>query len=210
MKSILLANPKGGCGKTTLAVNLASYYARRGKTVALVDLDEQGSSMTWLARRPERHPAIAGWHAIHGGRPPYNNVDVVVLDGPARIKSAKLEKAVAGAHVILIPVLPSLFDWEAVNRFLEIVSEMPAIRRGSKRLGIVANRLRSNTVSSHDLKLALRKIEPRVVGNLSESQLYVRAGSRGLGIFDVAKSQSEHLRNQWRPLIRFVNKAGGA
>jgi chromosome partitioning protein len=209
MKSILLANPKGGCGKTTLAVNLASYYARRGKTVALVDLDEQGSSMTWLARRPERHPEIAGWHATHGGRPPFNKVDVVVFDGPARIKSAKLEKAVAGAHLILIPVLPSLFDWDAVNRFLEIVGEMPAIRRGRKRLGIVANRLRSNTISSHDLKRALRKIEPPVVGNLSESQIYVRAGTRGLGIFDVAKSQSQHLRNEWRSLIRFVNKADG-
>ena len=99
MKSILLANPKGGCGKTTLAVNLASYYARRGLKVALIDLDEQGSSMTWLGQRTERHPEIMGWHAVRGGKLPFNDTDVVVMDGPARIKSAKLERALDNAHV---------------------------------------------------------------------------------------------------------------
>jgi len=207
MKSILIANPKGGCGKTTLAVNLASYYARRGMKVALVDLDEQGSSMTWLGRRPERHPEIIGWHAVHGGKPHFNKPDVVVMDGPARIKLAKLEKALANTHVILVPALPSLFDMDAVNHFLEMLHDIPSVRRGKKRVGIVANRLRANTVSSQDLKKALRKIDPPVVGNLSDSQIYVRAGARGLGIFDVAKSQSQHLRDEWRSLVRFVNKA---
>lgn len=208
MKSILVANPKGGCGKTTLAVNLASYYARRGKTVALVDLDEQGSSMTWLSRRPERHPEIVGWHAIHGGKSPLNQTDVVVMDGPARIKSAKLEKALANSHVVLIPALPSLFDLDAVSHFLESLHQFPKLLKGKRRFGIVANRLRSNTISSQDLKKALRKVELPVVGNLSDSQIYVRAGARGLGIFDVAKSQSQHLRDEWRSLVRFVNKSG--
>jgi chromosome partitioning protein len=208
MKSILLANPKGGCGKTTLAVNLACYYARRGLTVALVDLDEQGSCMTWLEQRPEKHPEIMGWHAVRGGKPPFNDTDVVVMDGPARIKSAKLERALDNAHVVLVPALPSIFDLQAVSGFLEILQDYPSVQRGKKRVGIVANRLRSNTISTQDLKKALRKIEPPVVGNLSDSQIYVRAGARGLGIFDVAKSQSQHLRDEWRSLIRFVNKAG--
>ncbi len=206
MKSILLANPKGGCGKTTLAVNLASYYARRGKNVALVDLDEQGSSMTWLSFRHERQPEIMGWHAVHGGKLPFNKIDVTVMDGPARIRSAKLEKAVANAHVILVPTLPSLFDLDAVSRFLELLHKFSNIRRGKKRLGVVANRLRAHTISSQDLKKSLRKIGTPVVGNLSDSQIYVRAGAKGLGIFDVAKSQSQHLRDEWRSLIRFVNK----
>jgi chromosome partitioning protein len=206
MKSILFANPKGGCGKTTIAVNLASYYARRGLNVGLVDLDEQGSSMTWLERRPEHHPQVQGWHATNGGRASFAKPDVIVMDGPARIKSRKLEKAVDNAHVILVPVLPSLFDLDAVNGFLESLQELPAIRKGKKRLGLVANRLRLNTVSSHDLKKALRKIDTKVVGNLSDSQMYVRAGARGLGIFDVAKGQSQRLRDEWRSLIRFVNK----
>jgi len=206
MKSILLANPKGGCGKTTLAVNLASYYARQGKKVALIDLDEQGSSMTWLNLRPERHPKIVGWHAVHGGKAPFDGADVIVMDGPARIKSDKLKKAVANAHVVLIPALPSVFDLNAVNNFLESLHEFSNIHKGRKRLGLVANRLRANTISSQDLKKALRKIDPPVVGNLSDSQIYVRAGARGLGIFDVAKSQSQHLRDEWRSLIRFVNK----
>ncbi len=206
MKSILIANPKGGCGKTTLAVNLASYYARRGKTVGLVDLDEQGSAMTWLGLRPEKHPGIAGWQAARGGKSSFNGSDVIIMDGPARITSGKLEKALSNAHVILVPVLPSLFDMDAVERFLEVVGDLPAVKRGKKRIGLVANRVRSNTISSQDLKKTLKKMSPKVVGNLSDSQIYVRSGARGLGIFDVAKSQSQHLRDEWRSLIRFVNK----
>jgi len=206
MKSILIANPKGGCGKTTLAVNLAGYYARRGKRVALVDLDEQASAMTWLALRPERHPQIQGWHAVHGGRSPLDRPDVVIMDGPARIKSSKLDKAVAHAHVILVPALPSLFDLEAVRAFVDSLQAYPAVRRGTKRLGIVANRLRAHTVSSHDLQEALRRLPLPVVGRISDSQIYVRAGARGLSIFDVAKSQSQHLRDEWRPLLRFANR----
>lgn len=206
MKSILIANPKGGCGKTTLAVNLASYYARRGKSVGLVDLDEQGSAMAWLGLRPEKHPEIAGWNAARGARSSFNGSDVIIMDGPARITSAKLEKALSNAHVILVPVLPSLFDLNAVARFLEGVGALPAVKRGKKRIGLVANRVRSNTISSQDLKKTLKKMSPKVVGSLSDSQIYVRAGARGLGIFDVAKSQSQHLRDEWRSLIRFVNK----
>jgi len=206
MKSILIANPKGGCGKTTLAVNLASYYARRGKKVGLVDLDEQGSAMAWLGLRPDQHPGIEGWHAARGGRSSFNGSDVIIMDGPARITSAKLEKALGNAHVILVPVLPSLFDMDAVARFLEVVGALPAVKRGKKRVGLVANRVRSNTISSQKLKVALKKMPPKVVGNLSDSQIYVRAGARGLGIFDVAKNQSQHLRDEWRSLIRFVNK----
>jgi chromosome partitioning protein len=206
MKSILIANPKGGCGKTTLAVNLAAYYARRGKKVGLVDLDEQASSMAWLTLRPERHPAIQGWHAVNGGRSPLDTPDVIVMDGPARIKSARLAKAVSKAHVILVPVLPSLFDLDAIGKFLEEVEKVPSIRQGKKRLGIVANRVRSNTISSQTLRQALKKMPPPLVGNLSDSQIYVRAGALGLGIYDVAKSQSQHLRDEWRSLIRFVNK----
>jgi len=206
MKSILIANPKGGCGKTTLTVNLASYYARRGKSVGLVDLDEQGSAMTWLGLRPEKHPAIRGWHAARGGRSSLNGSEVVIMDGPARITSGKLEKAVANAHVILVPVLPSLFDMDAVARFLDGVCALPAVKKGKKRIGLVGNRVRSNTISSRDLKKALKKMPPKVVGNLSDSQIYVRAGALGLGIFDVAQSQSQHLRDEWRSLVRFVNK----
>ncbi|MDX1762905.1 MAG: ParA family protein [bacterium] len=206
MKSILLANPKGGCGKTTLAVNLASYYARRGLRVGLVDLDDQGSAMTWLAQRSPHHPEIEGWHATNGGRAAFGTPDVVVMDGPARIKSRKLEQAVEKAHVILVPVLPSLFDAEAVTPFLQSLGQIAAVRKGSKRLGLVANRTRSNTVSSQDLQKVLRKAEAKVVGTLSDSQIYVRAGTLGLGVFDVAKSQSQHLRDEWRSLVRFVNK----
>ena len=207
MKSILIANPKGGCGKTTLAVNLAGYYARRGRRAALVDLDEQASAMTWLGLRPERHPRIQGWHAVQGGRSPLDHPEVVIMDGPARIKSAKLDKAVANAHVILVPVLPSLFDIQAVRPFLEALQAYPAVRRGTKRIGLVANRLRANTISSHDLKEALRRLPLPVVGRISDSQIYVRAGARGLSIFDVAKSQTQHLRNEWRPLLGFANRA---
>ena len=206
MKSILLANPKGGCGKTTLAVNLAAYYARRGLRVGLVDLDDQGSAMTWLAQRSEHHPEIQGWHGTNGGKATFGTPDVVIMDGPARIQSKKLEEAVEKAHVILVPVLPSLFDMEAVTPFLESIQKIPAVRKGSKRVGLVGNRTRSNTISSQNLQKVLRKAGVKVAGTLSDSQIYVRAGTLGLGIFDVAKSQSQHLRDEWRSLIRFVNK----
>ena len=204
MPVIVVANPKGGVGKTTLSTNLAGYLASRGQAVMLGDVDRQQSSRTWLGLRPSGLPRIAAWEASDGNivRPPRGTTHVV-LDTPAGLHGKRLDEVMKLADKVLIPLQPSIFDIHATHEF---VDQLLAHRRGSKvQAAVVGMRTREGTISTDQLRSFLANIEVPLLGFLRDTQNYVHLAAHGLTLWDVASTRFQGDREQWEPIITWVN-----
>lgn len=205
MRHIMVVNAKGGSGKTTLATNLASYFATQNKRVTMVDYDPQGSSLAWLdARSPAKPPirSIAGYK--RNPERPRRDTDIVIIDAPAAVHGAELTKLVRKAETILIPVLPSPIDMRAAKNFIaEIKSSAPVAQKKAK-LALVANRAREITNIFWELEEFLSHQKIPYLTMLRDSQNYVRAAERGLGIFEMGPAATAVDREQWQPIIKWV------
>jgi chromosome partitioning protein len=205
MHTILVANPKGGSGKTTLATNIAGWLAGKRRDVVLRDLDPQRSAMEWLQRRPALFPAIAGLehdgkHAKDSGH------DWRVVDSPAGLHGDELREAVRRADVMLVPLTPSAFDMAAAAHFLTTIQEAKAIRKGELALGIVAMRVDPRTVSAAELDQFLTAFEFPVIAHLRDTQVYVHCARDGASVFDLPRSRGEQDWDQWKPLTRWITR----
>lgn len=203
MPVIVVANPKGGVGKSTLSTNLAGYLASRGHAVMLGDVDRQQSALTWLSLRPPQLPAIGGWD-IHGEvvRPPKGTTHVV-LDTPAGLHGKRLDEVMKLADKVIIPIQPSIFDIHATHAF---VSELLAHRRSDKvKFGIVCMRVREGTLSADHLRAFVEKLKVPLIGQLRDTQNYVHLAARGLTLWDVAPSRFERDLAQWQPIVAWVD-----
>lgn len=204
MRTIMTLNAKGGCGKSTLATNLASYYATEGKQVALVDCDPQASSLEWLAARPADRPEIIGVSASGGGARVPRNVEVAIFDAPARVHSSELTGMVRRAETLIIPVLPSPMDIRAAAHFIKELLTVGKVSRKETRLAVVANRVREHTLIYHTLEAFLESLKIPFVATLRDTQNYIRAAERGLGIFELAPSLVWQDLEQWEPLLDWL------
>ena len=205
MRHIMVLNAKGGCGKSTLATNIASYFATRDAAVALADYDPQRSGLDWLARRPESRPTIAGVAAFEDGlRKAPRNADVMVIDAPARSHGAELTDLVKHAETIVVPVLPSTIDMQATTAFLGELKDVGKIAKKQAKLAVVANRVRENTLIYDDLDEYLTKVRVPYVAALREAQNYVRAYTRGLGIFELPEYLAWPDWDEWEPLTAWL------
>jgi chromosome partitioning protein len=205
MRHIVVMNAKGGCGKSTLATNIASYFANEGASVTLADYDPQRSSLDWLERRPSTKPVIAGVAGFDGGlRHSPRNADVVVIDAPARTHSSELTDLVRHAETIIVPVLPSTIDMQATTAFLEELRHIGKIERKQARFGLVANRVRDNTLIFDELDEYLTKAKAPYIAALREAQNYVRAYTRGLGIFELPEYLAWPDWEEWEPLTAWL------
>ena len=205
MRHIMVLNAKGGCGKSTLATNIACYFANEGATVALADYDPQRSSLDWLERRPEDRPeiiAIKGFESGLRGVP--RSADMVVIDAPARSHGKELTDLVRHAETIVVPVLPSTIDMQATTTFLEELRNVGKIQRKQAKFGLVANRVRDNTLIFDDLDDYLTKAKAPYVAALREAQNYVRAYTRGLGIFELPEYLAWPDWDEWEPLTAWL------
>lgn len=203
MPVIVVANPKGGVGKSTLSTNLAGYLASRGHAVMLGDVDRQQSALTWLALRPPQLPAIGSWDA-HGEvvRPPKGTTHVV-LDTPAGLHGKRLDEVMKLADKVIIPIQPSIFDIHATHAF---VGELLAHRRSDKvKFGIVCMRVREGTLSAEHLRAFVEKLKVPLIGQLRDTQNYVHLAARGLTLWDVAPSRFERDLAQWQPIVEWVD-----
>ncbi|MDR1709155.1 MAG: ParA family protein [Candidatus Accumulibacter sp.] len=202
MKSFLIANPKGGSGKTTLATNLAGYFAQTGRRAMLGDIDRQGSSRAWLSIRPAILPAIAGWSAEKGEplRPP-NEATHVVLDSPAGLRGKALEKALKQVSRVIVPVQPSLFDILATRDFLDALLAEKAVRKERAFVAVVGMRVDARTRAAGELERFLADCGAPVLGHIRDSQLYVQLAAHGMSLFDLTPSRAGRDLEEWRPIL---------
>ncbi|MEO6697274.1 MAG: ParA family protein [Gammaproteobacteria bacterium] len=205
MRAIMLLNAKGGCGKSTLATNLASYYADQGLAVTLADFDPQGSSMAWLAARPTEYPSIQGVAAWQEPLRVPKETERLVIDAPARVHGKELTEMVRRAQTLVIPVLPSPIDIRAVADFIKELLLVGKVSRKQTKLAVVANRVRENTIIFHTLERFLESLEIPFVTTLRDSQNYIRAAERGLGLFELPPYLVWQDLEQWEPLIKWLN-----
>lgn len=200
-----MMNAKGGCGKSTIATNLASYYAVEGQRVALADYDPQRSSMDWVAQRPADCPEVVGVAAYEDGlRHVPRNTDVLVIDAPARCHGRELNELTRRAETILVPVMPSQIDMRAADTFIGELLEVGKVARRQARIALVANRIRENTVIFDELDDYLNHKKVPYVATLREAQNYIRAYGRGLGIFELPEYLAWPDWEQWGPLVDWL------
>lgn len=217
-RRIVVLNPKGGSGKTTLATNLAAYLARIGGNPALIDYDPQGSAMHWLSVRPESAPQIHGVAAFQRRMnvtrsfqlrvPP--ECGYIVVDSPAGYDAAQLCELTRDADKVVMPVLPSRFDIHAASRAIADLLLVAKLDRSRGQLGVVANRTRRNTRVFETLMRFLDSLEIPVVTVLRDAQVYVRASEEGLGIYDLKPYEFAAELPAWQSLTGFVTSGNGA
>jgi len=204
MQTIVVANPKGGSGKTTLATNVAGWLAGKKNEVVLRDLDPQRSATEWLERRPPLFPAIGGLKREAKGKEP--DPDWRVIDTPAGLHGDDLREAVRRADVMLVPLTPSAFDMGATRHFLTAIQEHKAIKKGALALGIVAMRVDPRTHSAAELDSFLEAFDFPVVTHLRDTQVYVHCARDGASVFDLPRSRGEQDWEQWKPLTRWITR----
>jgi chromosome partitioning protein len=201
MQAILVANPKGGSGKTTMSTNVAGYLAAIDKHVMMLDLDRQKSANLWLAQRDISLPII--W-PMQSEKEKTKHADVLVIDSPAGMHGKNLEHAVKLVHKIIVPIAPSLFDIQASHDFLRELSQLKAARKGRVQIGVVGMRMAPRTRAAATLEQFLEQLDLPVLGYLREAQAYVNAAFEGKSIFDLPPHLVEQDLEQWADLIPWI------
>lgn len=210
---VLVANAKGGCGKTTLSTNLAAYLASQGQSVSLLDLDPLQSAESWLRRRQ-----ALGRHDIHSltlkldRYTTYGRLsDVVsqarnylIIDSPGGLDGPMLDHVLRVSQVVLVPVLPSPIDIRAATRFLQAVMLSPCYRRRPRRVAVIANRTRTRTRMYEQLRQFLSSLKIPYLATLRDTQLYMQAAGEGSGIVDMPAQRAAEDVAHWRGIAEWL------
>ena len=216
MRRITILNPKGGSGKTTLATNLAAYYASRGFPTALMDFDPQGSSSRWLRLRPGTLAPIHGVAAYHNVPGMTRSFQLrlppgtarVVIDTPAAIEPGRFGEFTREADAIVVPVLPSQIDIHACAKCIEHLLTTAGIKRREGRIAVVANRVRPNTLVFRSLMRFLETLDIPIMATFRESQNYIRSFELGVGLHEMRAERSMPDVEQWAPLVTWLESRG--
>jgi len=201
MRVILVANPKGGSGKTTLSINLAGYLASRGERVAMLDLDRQKSATQWLAMR---HAALPKIELLRDGQK--GGSGWLVIDSPAGMHGKTLERALKLAHKVVVPIAPSLFDIRASQEFLAALQAEKAARKGQGFVSVVGMRMDVRTRAGVTLEQFMAQQQLPVLAHLRNTQHYVNAAFEGKSLFDLPHHVAERDIDQWQELIDWLSR----
>jgi chromosome partitioning protein len=217
MQRIVVLNPKGGSGKTTIAINLASYLASQGHVPALLDFDPQGSSVRWVRKRKPTQPPIHVIAAFEKDTrttrafqlrvPPVTTH--VIVDTPAALEARQLPEMTRDADKVLVPVLPSDIDIHTCSRCIRDLLLVGKIRREDDRIGVVANRVRRNTLTYQSLIRFLHTLGIPIVATIRDSQNYVRAAELGVGVHEMKSYVAHDDVEQWLPLVDWLARPRG-
>lgn len=207
MKVIVVANPKGGAGKSTMSTNIAGYFASQGHQVMLGDADTQQSSRFWLSQRPETLPHIATWDYLPDlvltAKPPRGTTHVVI-DTPGGINGWRLQEVIERADKVIVPVMPSVFDMQATNEFLlqlvNITANLPT------QVAVVGNRIDARTISAANLRKFIESLDVQVLSYLRDTQYYLHMAAHGLSMFDITPSKVQKDLDQWEPICHWLDQ----
>jgi chromosome partitioning protein len=213
INTTLVINPKGGSGKTTIAVNLASYFAANGVSTAVMDFDPQGSTMNWLRLRPAHARRIHGANAAPQktglrtlGMHVPAGTQQLIIDAPAGASGLALQDMLSRAHCILIPVAPSAIDIHATANFIRDLLLTGKIRANNIRLGVVANRVRKTNPVYEPLERFLKALNLPLLARIGDSEVFVASAESGTGIFEMDFAVSASERGQFQPIVDWVDR----
>jgi chromosome partitioning protein len=203
VKAILIANPKGGSGKTTLSTNIAGFLAARGHRVAILDLDRQKSATQWLSNRPRNLPSIELMQSEGDKNAP---LDWLVIDSPAGLHGKNLDYALKLVHKVIVPIAPSAFDIQASRDFLEVLHHEKTVRKGRIFVGVVGMRMDPRTRAALTLEQFLKGLDLPILAYLREAQVYVNAAFEGKTLFDLPPSLAHRELEQWAYLLDWLER----
>jgi chromosome partitioning protein len=205
MPVVVVANPKGGVGKSTMATNIAGYFASKGHSVMLGDADRQQSSRLWLGLRPPAARRLGTWEISEDNivKPPKGTTHVV-LDTPAGMHGKVFQNVLKLADKVVVPLQPSIFDIFATRAFLDELAEHR--RAGKMQVGIVGMRVDPRTIAADKLHEFVDALGLPVLGYLRHTQNYIHLAARGLTLFDVAPGRVERDLEQWEGICRWLDK----
>lgn len=214
MLRIVVLNPKGGSGKTTIATNLASYYAARSLKTTLMDYDPQASSTRWLKKRQTTQPLVHGIAAFERNNRTTRSfhmripqeTDRVVIDTPAALAAQDLPELTRGADAILVPVLPSDIDIHACSKVIADLLLVAKIRRQDNRIGVIANRVKRQTLMYQSLIRFLSTLQIPIVATIRDSQNYIKAAELGVGIHEMKPYLVRDDLEQWESLTGWLEQ----
>jgi chromosome partitioning protein len=208
MLKVLVASSKGGAGKTTIATNLAAYYAVDGKNTVLVDADRQGSSQRWAEKRARMPNAVLGLSGLRRDwmRHVPDDAERIVIDSAAGIRSGEVGEFLDTVDAVIVPILPSAIDLEAAEPFLADLADLPRIKRGKVPVALVANRLKPWTNASQQAVDTIKRFPFPIVAELRDTQGYVLASELGRSIFDYNSELVRSHQDDWAKLIRWLRK----
>jgi chromosome partitioning protein len=212
MKTTLVINPKGGSGKTTIAINLAAAFAAENLPTTLMDYDPQASSLTWLRSRAPNAPRI---HGANGAPEKYGRLrsfemfvppqtEHLIIDAPAGAAGLLLQEMVERAQNVVVPVVPSIIDIRATETFIRELLSTPRVRNGDARVGIVANKVRVSMPAYQPFLRFLESQQIRLLTRLLDSDMYLKAAESGVGIFEMDPGQTAVERRQLAPIVEWV------
>jgi chromosome partitioning protein len=218
MNRIVVLNPKGGSGKTTIATNLASYFAAQQQKPVLMDFDPQGSSLRWVRKRQPAQPPIQVVNAFEKDSRTTRTFQLrvpdfsthVIVDTPAALEPRELADLTRDARKIIVPVLPSDIDIHACSRCIRDLLLVAKIRREDDRIGVVANRIRRNTATYQSLIRFLQTLGIPIVATLRDSPSYLRAAELGVGVHEMKSYIVREDVEEWRPLIEWLEPAAAS
>ena len=200
MKTILIANQKGGCGKTMTAISLASALANKNYRVALADADPQKSALQWLKSRPKHVAPIQALDWRHQQEVP-KNLDYLIIDAPGALTSKHAHDLIAQSHTIITPLQPSYFDIDSTKRFLKHIKEVKRIRKGKVNILLIANRMRTQRTIPSEIQQFFEKLQQPATTWISERVMYGQLAMQGLSIFDGQQKRFLDVQPQWQPIL---------